>query len=444
MTHRFYNQGMSGPLSPPAENRSTSCLDRTNPYLAVHAVNIFVRDQERSLRFYVDQLGFDLAFDVRLQSGERWVAVAPPDGSAVLALVAPDPESEEYRLIGRPTPIVFVTEDVPALYSEWRKRGVRFRHTPRLRRVRYDRASSTHGTASSAGPIGEQEPIWGGVFTRFEDLDRNSFALVSFDEVTREEQARRRAIAEKLESDRRVAQELEIAKRVQAGLFPQTVPPLATLDYAGICIQAREVGGDYYDFLNLGQERLGLVIGDVSGKGIAAALLMANLQANLRSQCAVALDQPQGLLRSVNHLFGQNTTDSAYATLFFAEYDDRNRRLRYANCGHLSALLIRADHSLERLGSTGTVLGLFDEWDCAIAEHQLFSGDTLILYTDGVTESFNPGGEEFGERRLIETARRHRESPSRVLLAAIVEEVQRFSHQTQGDDVTLIVAKCRT
>src|SRR5213594_5008174 len=126
---------------------------------------------------------------------------------------------------------------------------------------------------------------------------------MSFDHVSREIEAQRRAIAEKLESERRAAQELEIAKQVQARLFPQTLPPLKTLEYAGLCIQARKVGGDYYDFLDLGQERLGFVIGDISGKGIAAALLMANLQANLRSQCATAFDQPERLLRSVNQLF---------------------------------------------------------------------------------------------------------------------------------------------
>ena len=158
---------------------------------------------------------------------------------------------------------------------------------------------------------------------------------------------------------------------MQARLFPQTLPPLTTLEYAGICIQARQVGGDYYDFLDLGRERLGLVIGDIAGKGIAAALLMANLQANLRSQCAIALDQPQRFLRSVNQLFFENTTESAYATLFFAEYDDQARRLRYANCGHLCALLLRSDNTLERLDSTATVLGLFKEWDCSIGERQL-------------------------------------------------------------------------
>ena len=145
--------------------------------------------------------------------------------------------------------------------------------------------------------LGKKTPIWGGVFTRFEDIDRNSFALVSFDEMTQAAEAQRRNAAEKLESERRAAHELAIAKQVQARLFPQTLPVLRTLEYAGLCMQARQVGGDYYDFLNLGRERLGLVVGDIAGKGIAAALLMANLQANLRSQCTVAWDDPQRLLR---------------------------------------------------------------------------------------------------------------------------------------------------
>jgi serine phosphatase RsbU (regulator of sigma subunit) len=266
---------------------------------------------------------------------------------------------------------------------------------------------------------------------------------VSFSEVTRELEAQYRAVAEKQESERRAAQELEIAKQVQARLFPQTRPPLRTLDYAGMCIQAREVGGDYYDFLNLGRERLGLVIGDISGKGIAAALMMANLQANLRSQVAIAVDDPQRLLRSVNRLFYENTTESAYATLFFAEYDDDEQRLRYANCGHLSGLLFRSDHTLERLDSTGTVLGLFGAWDCALRELRLHSGDTLALYTDGITESYNDAGEEFGEERLIAALRRHNELSSPALLTAIIDDVRHFSAHEQHDDITLIVARCK-
>ena len=191
----------------------------------------------------------------------------------------------------------------------------------------------------------EQDRLWGGVFTHFKDPDGNSFALVGFDEVTREIEVQRRALDEKREAERRAAQELEIAKQVQARLFPQTLPPIGTLEYAGTCIQARQVGGDYFDFLDLGEGRFGLVTGDVAGKGIAAALLMANLQANLRIQCELAPVRPRDLLRSVNQVFHKNTNDSAYATLFFAEYDDERRRLRYANCGHLPALLLRSDNS---------------------------------------------------------------------------------------------------
>src|SRR5215510_2222698 len=122
-------------------------MDPQRPFLTIHAVNIFVRNHDRSLRFYVDQLGFDIAFDARLQSGIRWVAVSPPDGTAVLTLIEAAPDSKQYDLIGRPTGIVFVTEDVIAKYEEWRKRGVRFTFTPRLRRVKYER----HVTASGSG-----------------------------------------------------------------------------------------------------------------------------------------------------------------------------------------------------------------------------------------------------------------------------------------------------
>jgi serine phosphatase RsbU (regulator of sigma subunit)/predicted enzyme related to lactoylglutathione lyase len=432
---------MSGSPSRFFPDQPALAPDAQQPHLRIHAINIFVRDQDQSLRFYLDQLGFSLVGDVRFGSGQRWVAVAPPDGSAVLSLIAPKPESKECALIGRSTQVVFVTEDVLAKYREWSNRGVRFHYTPRLKRIKYERAAPAPG-ASDHLP-GEQAPIWGGVFTHFKDPDGNSFALVSIDAESRAVEAQRRVAAAKLESDRRAAQELEIAKQVQIRLFPQTLPPCATLDYSGICVQARQVGGDYYDFLDLGRERLGLVVGDISGKGIAAALLMANLQANLRSQCAIALDQPQRFLQSVNRSFYDNSTDSAYATLFFAEYDNRVRRLRYVNCGHLCALVLRHDGALERLNSTCTVLGLFKDWDCSTAECPLSCGDTFVLYTDGVTESFNLAGDEFGEQRLIDSLRRHREQSSPVLLASIVDDVKKFSPHEQSDDMTLIIAKCK-
>lgn len=425
---------MSSPARPPEE---------PNLHLSIQAVDVFVRDLEQSLEFYVNRLGFRVVSDVILQSGRRRVGVAPPDGTAVLNLLVPDAESEEFKLIGRPTPIVFVTEDVAAQYSQWLKRGVRFRHTPRLRRIKYQQQALARFSEKPGLPFPEQPPIWGGVFTRFEDPDRNSFALISLDEVNRAIAAQRRSAAEKLEADRRAAHELEIAKEVQLRLLPQTAPLVGSLEYAGVCIQARQVGGDYYDFLSLGQERLGLVLGDISGKGIAAALLMANLQANLRTQYAMALDDPSRFLHSVNQLFYENTPDNAYASLFFGDYDDRTRRLHYANCGHLSAILLRDGDTPERLESTCMVLGLFKDWTCSMAECRINPGDTLALYTDGITESFNGAGEEFGEERLIEALRRNGGSSSHALLNSVVEEVRRFSPHEQHDDITLIIARGR-
>lgn len=151
------------------------------------------------------------------------------------------------------------------------------------------------------------------------------------------------AMAERVEAERRAAQEMAIAREVQAKLFPQKLPPLSTVEYAGACFQARQVGGDYYDFLDLGPGRVGFVLADVVGKGISGALLMANL----RCQYAVALKDLPRLLPSVNRLFYENTTDSSYATLFLADFDDASRSLRYANCGHPPPLLLRAGNREE-------------------------------------------------------------------------------------------------
>ncbi len=237
-----------------------------DPFLRMHAVNVYVRDQERSLRFYLDKLGFQLAFDARVESGQRLVAVAPPDGTTVLTLIQPRLHSKQSQLIGRATQVVFVTENLAATYREWRSRGVRFRGTPRLRRVAYEPAGSPSAAVRSASD--DHTTAWGGAFTRFEDIDQNSFALVSFDEVSRAVEAQRQAATERREAERRGAQELEIARQVQARLFPQRLPELESLEYAGACVQTRQVGGDYYDFLDLGQARLCLVVGDIAGKGL--------------------------------------------------------------------------------------------------------------------------------------------------------------------------------
>ncbi|HEX7158028.1 MAG TPA: VOC family protein, partial [Edaphobacter sp.] len=223
-------------------------LDREVPYLRLLAATMYVRDQDVTLRFFVDTLGFSLVHDVRPAPNFRWVAVSPPDGDAILAFMAPAPGSEEYDLIGHGRGIAFISEDVVARYHDWSARGVQFVQPP-------------------------IDTSWGGTITVFKDPDGNGYAMLGFDNVTREIEEKRRALAEKLEAERRAAQEIEIAREVQARLFPQILPSLNTLDYAGVCIQAHAVGGDYYDFLHLGPGRLGLVIGDIAGKGMAAALL---------------------------------------------------------------------------------------------------------------------------------------------------------------------------
>jgi phosphoserine phosphatase RsbU/P len=248
-------------------------------------------------------------------------------------------------------------------------------------------------------------------------------------------------IAERMEVERRAALEVEIAREVQSKLFPQKMPPLKTLEYAGGCVQARVVGGDYYDFLDLGPGRLAIILADISGKGIAGALLMANLQANVRSQYALALDNLPRLLQSVNRLFCDNIPEDRFATLFFADYEDASRRLRYVNCGHSYPLLLRADGSLERLASTATVLGMFRDWDCTVVETTLRPGDILVMYTDGVTEAPNDAGKEFGEKRLLESIRAHQRSSAAELLEAVTAAVQQFSSGDQADDMTLVVAR---
>jgi serine phosphatase RsbU (regulator of sigma subunit) len=267
--------------------------------------------------------------------------------------------------------------------------------------------------------------------TSFEDPDGNSFNLVGYDTATREFEAQRRAV-----------EELDIARQVQSRLFPQKLIALKTLEYSGLCLQARSVGGDYYDFIPTGPDRLALVVADIAGKGIAAALVMASLHACLRSQTTIVLGDSGELLRSVNQFLCQNTSESVYATLFFAEYSDKLSRLRYANCGHPPALLLRSDNNLERLSSNCPAVGLLQEWDCSVQECQLFPGDIFVLYTDGVIESVDRQGTEFGEQRLADALRRHRLLSPQDLISAIADEIREFNPREQADDITVVVAKC--
>ncbi len=286
------------------------------------------------------------------------------------------------------------------------------------------------------GPRRSEEPYSGEDKSLLEAVA--SQAAISLENMKLAEQ-----MANRLELDRRAAREMQIARDVQSRLFPQVMPRLATLEYAGSCLQARQVGGDYYDFVDLGSSHVAFVLADISGKGIAGALLMANLQANLRSRYEVALDDMPRLLKSVNQLFYENTPDDRYATLFLGVYDDVSRQLTYANCGQNPPLVFRADGSVERLSATATVIGLFANWKCATQSIALHPNDVLVIYTDGVTEANDAGENEFGEDRLRETVCKNSQRSPEELLGAIQDAVQKFSAGEQFDDLTLVVARAR-
>jgi sigma-B regulation protein RsbU (phosphoserine phosphatase) len=249
-------------------------------------------------------------------------------------------------------------------------------------------------------------------------------------------------IAERIERERRASREMEIARDVQSRLLPQSPPRLNTLECAACCIQARSVGGDYYDFLDLGAERVGLVLGDVSGKGVHAALLVANLEAYLRSQSSIVPLDPVRVLQHVNLMLCRSTAPEHFATLFFGVYDDASRELVYVNCGHNPPIWIRADGTVARLQPTATVIGAFEQWSASACHARLDPGDLLVVFSDGVTEA--PRGEEdFGERRLIELLTAANGNAAQDVVSAIVADVQEFSEGAQADDLTLLVARAR-
>jgi sigma-B regulation protein RsbU (phosphoserine phosphatase) len=239
----------------------------------------------------------------------------------------------------------------------------------------------------------------------------------------------------------RADDEIRIAGQVQRKLFPHKTPPLRTLEYSAYCRQAGPVGGDYYDFFDLGPGRLGLVLADISGKGVAAALLMANLQASLRSRSAQAWDDLPGVIQSVNQLFCESTEHERYATLFFGCYDDDTRMLRYVNCGHYPPVVVRGGEGMERLDSTATVLGLFDPIEVGVGQVELAAGDLLAVFSDGVIEARGRDGEEFGEERLVRLLRRNHGREISEIPPALSDSLMSYAAFGQEDDLTLVVAR---
>jgi sigma-B regulation protein RsbU (phosphoserine phosphatase) len=249
-------------------------------------------------------------------------------------------------------------------------------------------------------------------------------------------------IARKNEAQQRAEHEMEIAKSVQARLLPQCPPQIESLECAARCLQAKSVGGDYYDFLRLGPDHLGLILADVAGKGVHAALLMATLQAHLRDQSSLSPLDPVQSLRRVNRMLWECTASHHYATLFYGVFDCCSRELVYVNCGHNPPLFFHSEGSVERLEATGTVIGLFENWECSSRTVQLAPEDLLIVFSDGVTEATRQE-EEFGEERLIEEVRAQDGVPADGIVNAIFRRVLEFSEGAQADDLTVLVARAR-
>jgi len=249
----------------------------------------------------------------------------------------------------------------------------------------------------------------------------------------------------------RLQDELEIARQVQEQLFPREAPPLETLTLVGTCRPAQVVSGDYYDFGLAEPGKLIFTIGDISGKGIAAALLMATIQSILRTQiyaCRLMGQMEQlsvaELVGRVNRQLCATTSTNKYSSLFVGFYDDKTRRLTYTNAGHLPPVLLR-NGRVEKLFTGGTVVGLFRDLEFEQATVELQPGDWLVAYTDGITEVENSYEEEFGSERLLAFLARAADgtAPERLIEGVLAELAEWAPHTEQSDDRTLLVARAR-
>jgi sigma-B regulation protein RsbU (phosphoserine phosphatase) len=262
----------------------------------------------------------------------------------------------------------------------------------------------------------------------------------SFNSMT----AQLQSLVEIAREKERMQSELEIASEVQNQLFPRSAPQMSTIELVGVCQAARMVSGDYYDYLRLPDGQLGVAIGDVAGKGISAALLMASIQSIMRTQLAAG--SPSGIstaavVAQLNRQLYANTSPEKYATFFFGIYDENSRILTYTNAGHLPPLLLH-DSEVRLLEVTGTVVGAFPSIRYEEKSIRIDPGDVFIAYTDGVTEPEDAYGEEFGTERLVEVATRHRNAPPAEIAAKIMEAVVQWSAGAEmPDDMTVVIAK---
>jgi FixJ family two-component response regulator len=232
-------------------------------------------------------------------------------------------------------------------------------------------------------------------------------------------------------------QEVEEARAIQQRLLPKEIPQLRGFEISCAWRPARAVSGDYFDVLKYSDSHLALCIADVSGKGMAAALLMSNLQAAVKAFASGSIP-PSELCDRVNRVISNNTADDRYITFFYCVIDSESKRLVYSNAGHNPPILIRRDGSETRLETGGAVLGPFQQWSYGQGELELEAGDRLMLFTDGITEASGPGEKEFGEQQLIDLVRDNRHLAAAALQELVMKAVTGFSGGEFQDDATLI------
>jgi phosphoserine phosphatase RsbU/P len=232
-----------------------------------------------------------------------------------------------------------------------------------------------------------------------------------------------------------------VAREVQEGLFPRHLPEIDGLEYGAMWRPARDVGGDYYDFLALPGGRLSVVIGDIAGKGVAAALLMAGLQALVRGQTILSTGDLGALTAAINRIFYQASPANCYATLFYGCYDPSSRRLDFVNAGHEPPFILRRDQVID-LQPGGSVVGLFPDPVYEPAFVTLDPGDVLFAFTDGITEMMDRSKSEWGRERLLAVARECRDLSATDAVARIVGAADEFgAGSRQHDDMTLLVLR---
>jgi sigma-B regulation protein RsbU (phosphoserine phosphatase) len=426
--------------------------------LHVENVTIFLRDRESGE--YVCAISSKLSATGVVTSHRNWDLVLSPDGPLVRRM----------SRFTNPVPVDFdryspLTQAV--LSSELSMSELQKQENATLRRIR----------SALLLPVATKDELLGivSLAPRLGDLpfsrdDRHLLMAVALQMAFAIQNAE---LVEEIASEERLRHELEIATNVQQRLFPESPPQIESLDLAGVCYPARGVGGDYYDFISLGEGRIGIAVADVAGKGISAALLMCSVQASLRSQAPAINGNLTDLVSSMNHLLHVSTDASAYATFFYAQFDERTRLLTYVNAGHNPPMLLKARASVKAHGvglgtpslldgaaleadppaespevklltKGGPIIGAFPGCIYEQETVQMERGDLLVAYTDGVTEARNAEDQEFGDARLRQIVDGSAGVSAQELSERIVGSVREWCGDVPPhDDLTLVVMRVR-